>query len=335
MRASLGYFAIVSATMVTLSSRIRTGPSVAAQRSKAIRLLTGSCECRSVMLTIAEGGSFAGHQAEINRSSAGRAPAAWRGRDAMSATLLLQAAVGGVLLGGIYGLLAMGLSLSWGLLKLVNLSHFALAFLGAYLTYQLGMAFGLPAWVSGLLIVPLFFVFGVALHALFVTFEVKEFASLLVTFGITILIESMIQWIWSADFLRYETPLFAEHAARRPGLHPGPRPPGVRLRAADRGGGMARAEPDHDRKGAARRGAGRPGRRRLRRELGAGLLCARRLLLGLGRGRRRLHRADHDAGAVADRGMDRRGLRGGDHRRAREPARRPRGRRPGRGRRSR
>jgi branched-chain amino acid transport system permease protein len=124
----------------------------------------------------------------------------------MNATLLLQSAAGGVLLGGIYGLLAMGLSLSWGLLRLVNLSHFALAFLGAYLTYHLGTVYGVPALFSGLLIVPLFFLLGVGLHALFVRFKVKEFASLLVTFGITILIESLIQWIWSADYLRYETP---------------------------------------------------------------------------------------------------------------------------------
>lgn len=124
----------------------------------------------------------------------------------MTATLLLQSAIGGVLLGGIYGLLAMGLSLNWGLLKLVNLSHFALAFLGAYLTYQLGMVHGMPAWASGLVIVPAFFAFGVALHWVFVRFKVKEFASLLATFGITILIESLIQWIWSADYLRYETP---------------------------------------------------------------------------------------------------------------------------------
>ena len=124
----------------------------------------------------------------------------------MSATLLVQSALGGALLGGIYGLLAMGLSLSWGLLRLVNLSHFALAFLGAYLTYQLGMVYGVPAWLSGAIIVPLFFLFGIALHALFVRFKVKEFASLLVTFGITVLIESLIQWVWTADYLRYETP---------------------------------------------------------------------------------------------------------------------------------
>src|SRR5438552_2824202 len=44
-----------------------------------------------------------------------------------SATLLGQSVVSGLLAGGLYGLLALGLSLSWGLLRLVNLTHFALA----------------------------------------------------------------------------------------------------------------------------------------------------------------------------------------------------------------
>lgn len=124
----------------------------------------------------------------------------------MNGMLLVQAAVGGVLQGGLYGLLALGLSLNWGLLRLVNLSHFSLAFLGAYLTYAMGQGLGLPAGLSGLVIVPAFFVIGVVLHALFVRFRVTEFASLLVTFAITILIESLIQWVWSADYLRYPTP---------------------------------------------------------------------------------------------------------------------------------
>ena len=131
----------------------------------------------------------------------------------MSLTLLTQAAVGGLLLGGIYGLLALGLSLSWGLLKLVNLSHFALAFLSAYLTYQLGTQFALPAWASLLLITPAFFVLGALLHTVFVRFKVTEFASMLVTFGMTVLIESLIQWIWSADFRTFETP-YAQKSIR-------------------------------------------------------------------------------------------------------------------------
>jgi branched-chain amino acid transport system permease protein len=131
----------------------------------------------------------------------------------MSLTLLAQSALGGMLHGGIYALLALGLSLSWGLLRLVNLSHFALAFLGAYLCYHFGTAFGWPVWVSLLTIPPVFFAGGLALHALLLRFKVSEFASMLVTFGITILLESLIQWIWSADFRTYDTP-YAQESLR-------------------------------------------------------------------------------------------------------------------------
>jgi branched-chain amino acid transport system permease protein len=123
-----------------------------------------------------------------------------------SVTLLGQSVVSGLLAGGLYGLLALGLSLSWGLLRLVNLGHFALAFLGAYLTYQLGTAFHWPAWAAALVIVPAFFALGVGLHAVFAYFRVTEFTSLLVTFGITVILESLIQWFWTADFRRFETP---------------------------------------------------------------------------------------------------------------------------------
>src|SRR5262245_20031103 len=122
-----------------------------------------------------------------------------------SLTLLGQALVSGLLTGGLYALLALGLSLSWGLLRLVNLAHFALALLGAYLTYQLGVAFHAPAWLAALAIVPAFFAIGVTLHLVFTYFRVSEFTSLLVTFGLTVILEAVIQWFWTADFRRYET----------------------------------------------------------------------------------------------------------------------------------
>ena len=54
-----------------------------------------------------------------------------------SLNLLGQALVSGVLIGGLYGLLSLGLTLSWGLLHLINIAYFGLAFLSAYLTYHL------------------------------------------------------------------------------------------------------------------------------------------------------------------------------------------------------
>jgi branched-chain amino acid transport system permease protein len=123
-----------------------------------------------------------------------------------SMTLLGQAVVSGLLAGGLYALLALGLSLSWGLLRLVNLTHFALALLGAYLTYQLGHAFHWPPWLAAAAIVPGFFALGLALHVVFTRFRVREFTSLLVTFGLAVILESIIQYFWTADYRRYETP---------------------------------------------------------------------------------------------------------------------------------
>ena len=121
-----------------------------------------------------------------------------------SATLLAQSVVSGVLTGALYGLVGLGLSLSWGYLRLINLAHFALAFLGAYLTYQLVGVAGWPAPAAALAIVPAFFVAGALMQILFQRFAVGEFGSLLVTFGLTVIVESVIQWFWTADFRRLE-----------------------------------------------------------------------------------------------------------------------------------
>jgi len=127
-----------------------------------------------------------------------------------SATLLGQALISGVLAGGLYGLLAMGLSLSWGLLRLVNLSHFALAFLAAYLVYELGTNYHVAPWWAAAMIVPAMFFIGVAQHWLFDKFRVNELASLLITFSFAVILEVAIQLYWTADFRRYET----EYATR-------------------------------------------------------------------------------------------------------------------------
>ncbi|MGH7263499.1 MAG: branched-chain amino acid ABC transporter permease [Candidatus Rokuibacteriota bacterium] len=123
-----------------------------------------------------------------------------------SLTLLGQSVLSGLFVGGLYGLLGLGLSLSWGLLRLINLAHFALAFLGAYLTYALASGLRLDPLLTLLAIVPAFFALGVALQAVFSRFGVTQFTSLLVTFGLTVMIESLIQWVWTADFRRLETP---------------------------------------------------------------------------------------------------------------------------------
>ena len=116
-----------------------------------------------------------------------------------SFTLLGQAILSGIFIGALYGLLGLGLSLSWGMLRQINLAHFALAFLGAYLTYQLTTVSGLDPLLTLALIAPCFFAFGVLMHWLLARFAISPFNSLLVTFGLTVIVESLIQGIWTAD----------------------------------------------------------------------------------------------------------------------------------------
>jgi len=130
-----------------------------------------------------------------------------------SATLLAQAVLSGLFTGALYGLLGLGLSLSWGMLKQINLAHFALAFLGAYLTYELSSHRGVDPLLTLVFIVPLFFVLGAALHQLLTRFKVNAFNSMLVTFGITVIIEALLQWTWTADYRKLESS-YAEHKLR-------------------------------------------------------------------------------------------------------------------------
>jgi branched-chain amino acid transport system permease protein len=134
-----------------------------------------------------------------------------------SATLLAQSMASGVFVGALYGLLGLGLSLSWGLLRLINLAHFAFAFLAAYLCYQMA-TMGMDPLLTLVVIVPLFFAIGAALHAAMMRFQITPFNSLLVTFGLTGIVEALIQSIWTADFRKLES-AYGEHSYKVAGLY--------------------------------------------------------------------------------------------------------------------
>jgi branched-chain amino acid transport system permease protein len=124
-----------------------------------------------------------------------------------SATLLGQSLLSGVFVGGLYALMGVGLSLSWAFLRSINLTHLAFVFLAAYMTYGLAHGGAMSPFVAMALLVPVFFLLGAALHWLFDRFKVDEFGSVLATFGMMVIVESIIQGVWTADFRRLETPL--------------------------------------------------------------------------------------------------------------------------------
>ena len=122
-----------------------------------------------------------------------------------SLNLLLQSILSGVFIGALYGLIGLGLGLTWGLLRQINLSHFGLVVLAAYLSYQMATVGQIDPLLALLLLPPLFFLFGALMQCVLSNFAITPFNSLLSTFGLTVVLESIIQGIWTADFRRLES----------------------------------------------------------------------------------------------------------------------------------
>jgi branched-chain amino acid transport system permease protein len=120
-------------------------------------------------------------------------------------TLLAQSVLSGVFAGALYGLLGLGLGLSWGLLRTINLTHFAFAFLSAYICYQFAVVANVDPLLTLAGIVPLMFALGAGLHWLTDRFRLTPFSSLLLTFGCMGIGESVMQTVWTADPRKLES----------------------------------------------------------------------------------------------------------------------------------
>lgn len=118
----------------------------------------------------------------------------------VEADLFIQAIVSGALIGGLYALMSLGISLSWGALDIINLAHFAVILVAAYLTYQLTISSGMDPLVTAVIVAPAAFVVGALLQIFFEAANLDEFKSLIITFGLFIIVQSIARSIWSADF---------------------------------------------------------------------------------------------------------------------------------------
>lgn len=103
--------------------------------------------------------------------------------------------------------MSIGMSLSWGALKIINLAHFSFILLGGYLTIELTSAWEADPFLMIAVIFPVFFVAGALLQVFFEWAKVDEFKSLIISFGIFIIFQSLIRTVWTADFREIEVAL--------------------------------------------------------------------------------------------------------------------------------
>lgn len=113
----------------------------------------------------------------------------------------VNAVIQGMLLGGLYALIACGLSLTFGVMRIVNLAHGDLAVCGAYLGLVLSTFFGVPVWVTLPLLLPAAFAVGMALQVLLFGRALRHgvLAPVLVTFGLSVMIENLLQVAATSD----------------------------------------------------------------------------------------------------------------------------------------
>ncbi len=116
--------------------------------------------------------------------------------------IVAQVMASGVLLGTVYALLACGLNLIFGVMRVINISHGELMMLGAYTTFYLFSIYRINPILSLFISMPIIFFIGVVVQKFFVSkiVEAPELTSLLVTFGISIFIMNMALYFWTADF---------------------------------------------------------------------------------------------------------------------------------------
>ena len=126
----------------------------------------------------------------------------------MTSGLLLQAAVSGILLGGVYGLVASGLTLIFGVLRIINFAHGAVMMLAMYASYWLFVLYGVDPYASVLITAPLFFAIGAGIEKALIepNRAAAEHNQLLLTLGLALFIENLALVFWQGDFRTLRVP---------------------------------------------------------------------------------------------------------------------------------
>jgi branched-chain amino acid transport system permease protein len=117
-------------------------------------------------------------------------------------TVIMQAFVSGFLNGGIYALVAIGLTLIWGVMNIVNFAHGSMMMLGMYISYWLFAIMGIDPYLSLLFSIPCLYFFGVVVQKYLVAPVLgrQPFIQVVLTLGLMLVLENMVTIIFSPDY---------------------------------------------------------------------------------------------------------------------------------------
>jgi branched-chain amino acid transport system permease protein len=135
-------------------------------------------------------------------------------------TTVAQAGVNGLLIGGIYSLVSIGVTLIFGVVKIVNFAQGEFVMIGMYISYFLAVSFGVDPLVSLLVSMPLLFVIGVLLQHFLIrrVLALGDMPQIFLTFALSLLLVNVALLLFTADYRTLQTP-YSEAAIHLHGLY--------------------------------------------------------------------------------------------------------------------
>jgi branched-chain amino acid transport system permease protein len=137
----------------------------------------------------------------------------------MDLTTILQAILTGILMAGIYALVSVGLTLIFGVVRIVNFAQGEFVMLGMYVAFWLWKLWGIDPYLSLLITMPLLFLFGVLLqHFLFrPILHAPDLAQIFMTVGLSVVLMNAALFFFTADFRSVKT-VYSEWTLRYLGI---------------------------------------------------------------------------------------------------------------------
>jgi branched-chain amino acid transport system permease protein len=117
-------------------------------------------------------------------------------------TVLLQSLISGILIGGVYALIGIGLTIIFGVMRVINFAHGDIMMIGMYLTYNLFTLFGIDPFVSVIFCIPLMFLFGGFLQKIFINRVLNALPQnqILLTIGLGLIMSNTMMLIYTSDY---------------------------------------------------------------------------------------------------------------------------------------
>lgn len=117
-------------------------------------------------------------------------------------TVFLQSIISGILIGGVYALIGIGLTLIFGVMRVINFAHGDIQMVGMYLTYLLFTMLGIDPFVSVLISFPLMFLFGGLLQKVFINrvLDAAPENQILLTIGLGLIMSNTVMLIFTSDY---------------------------------------------------------------------------------------------------------------------------------------